>query len=300
MPPSKFETIGVPPEDALPAPPSAPPLEPGATPDPLDPEAAPEEELPVPGPGPPGVAPPDPDPEPAGVVCVPEEVPPGAPEPPLEDGGVAAPLPLPVVEPGAGVDVPPELEDPPVGAGVEPDEFSPEPPPGVVSDEFDPEQAIIGPMTVNNGSNERRCRLVAIVVLAFRVVQLRAKRRSGSLFITLFLEGKALTKRYRRFRLNFLLADWSPTSSLKLAAASAGSDLPSARTFGICHANVRHWPGRARPGRGKPHCVGAARRGLGIASRDEKHNGQIGRMVKMDIVLASCEFEKESQPMIRN
>jgi hypothetical protein len=165
--------------------------------EPLDP--APEEELlvpPEPEPGPPDPAPepappapessPEaPDPDPAGV---PEEFPAGAPEPPLEDGAVP-PL---LVELGVavGVDAAPELEDPVVGAGFEPDELSPGPDDGV-SDVFEPEQAISGPMSVNTGSIERRCLLVAIIVLAFRVVRLRAQRRSVSLLSRCLPSGRA-------------------------------------------------------------------------------------------------------------
>lgn len=163
---------------------------------PLDP--APEDELPAPPEPEPGLPNPAPEPAPPAPESspeapdpdgVPEEFPAGAPEPPLEDGAVPALL----VELGVGkgVDAAPELEDPVVWAGFEPDELSPGPPPGVASDVFEPEQAISGPMSVNTGSFERRCLLVAIIVLAFRVVQLRAQRRSATLLSRCLSSGRA-------------------------------------------------------------------------------------------------------------
>ncbi len=112
-------------------------------------------------------------PEPAGP---PEEEPPeDDPDDPVDTAPEldAVPLELPAVSPelvGVPLELPaasPELEAVPPELCPEPDDPSPVLaglPGGLV--DAPPEHAI-GPMSVNNGSNERRCRLVAIIVLAF-------------------------------------------------------------------------------------------------------------------------------------
>lgn len=127
-----------------PLPASDPPLEPAAEPD----EPAPAPPLPV--------APDDPEPVP--------EPDPGPDEPP---GVGFPPLPGTVVVPpeelGAVIaSPPPELEPPVLPAGEGPSPAVPEPAgEGLPA----PEQAI-GPRSANTGRNERRCRLVAVIMFS--------------------------------------------------------------------------------------------------------------------------------------
>ncbi len=154
----------VPPDE--PAAASAPPEPPLLLEEPLGP---PPEELPEP-------APPDPDADPEDPVDTIPELDAVPPE--------GAPLELPVVSPELE-GVPPEL------CVAEPDEPSPVPPAplsGVVVDAF-PEHAI-GPTSVNNGSNERRCRLMAMAVLALWCTAPQVPRRAQCLISTLEVDGK--------------------------------------------------------------------------------------------------------------
>lgn len=124
-----------------PVPASEPPLEPADDPDELAPAPVPT------APDDPVLAP-DPDPEAEDVAGAGLPLlPPGVDVAPEEPCAALAPAPLEL-----------ELETSVPGPSLSPED------PGV----FPPEQAT-GPMSANKGSNERRCRRVAMVVLAFRV-----------------------------------------------------------------------------------------------------------------------------------
>ncbi|MGD0679585.1 MAG: hypothetical protein ABSC94_29705 [Polyangiaceae bacterium] len=108
----------------------------------------------------------EPPPDP---VAGPDELAPDA-LPVAEDDAVPAPNPVPVSEdvPVAGADpllgsvVPEELGAPALLA----DEELPPVPPELAEDEAAPPEQAMGPRSVNKGSSERRCRPMAMVVLA--------------------------------------------------------------------------------------------------------------------------------------